>query len=149
MNGLTSFCANAGRPLFSNSRPEFSKEICLLRPQSELGRTEFLRQDILGQGRAVALTPSLRRLTCCDRRSPLTLASVQICATDRPTDREIFPFEKNAGAAFRSRTQTISRYSNVFLRPDRTRPDRSQEFRSKKMQVLLSVPKRRRFYVIV
>ena len=55
-----------------------------------------------------------RRLTCsCDRRSPLTLASVQICATDRPTDREIFPFEQNAGVAFRSRTQTISHESNV------------------------------------
>jgi len=65
------------------------------------------------------LTPSLRRLTCssCDRRSPLTLASVQIptaTATARPTVHT-FPFEENAGVAFRSRTQTISRESNVFV----------------------------------
>ena len=72
------------------------------------------------------MTPFHRRLTCssssssCDRRSPLTLASVQIPPT-RP-DRTgptvtTFPFEENAGFAFRSRTQTISRESNVFLRP--------------------------------
>ena len=55
---------------------------------------------------------------CCDRRSPLTLATTMFCrdrdrdrptATDRPC--QTFPFEENAGFAFRSRTQTISRES--------------------------------------
>ena len=59
---------------------------------------------------------------CCDRRSPLTLATTMFCrdrdrdrptATDRPC--QTFPFEENAGFAFRSRTQTISRESNVVF----------------------------------
>ena len=54
----------------------------------------------------------------CDRRSPFTLSTVQICATatDRPTDRVRFlSFEENAGFAVRSRTQTIARESNVVF----------------------------------
>ena len=59
---------------------------------------------------------------CCDRRSPFTLATTMFCrdrdrdrptATDRPC--QTFPFEENAGFACRSRTQTISRESNVVF----------------------------------
>ena len=64
-----------------------------------------------------------RRRFCCDRRSPLTLATTMFCR-DRDRDRD------------RPRP-----------RP-RPRPtDRVRHFRSKKMQVLLFVPERRRFHV--